>query len=213
MGILANTSCYLAGPVEFSPDAAEWRIRVAQELSGMGVVVLNPLVKPEWVGPRGLRPQPDINANFFVKQGIPQVSNNFAGQIPTEPIRPEQVLVRPDMELALQDMHIQRDICLRMVYATNWCICRLPKIFTVGTFEELTLLSKAGAPVMFVCPDGIPSMWLVSMFVDKAIDIDDVFFQDEAQLLTAVRHINQGERQIDPRKWIFLTWTPQKGKK
>jgi len=211
MGILAHTTAYLAGPVEAEPNAAEWRSRLTQELSGMDVIVLNPLVKPEWVGSRGRRPQADINEKFFCRPGTPKVCSNFVGRlVPPSEVETE----KGEAEAALQDMHIQRDVCLRMVHATNWCICRLPKSpFTVGTFEELALLSRAGAPVMFICPDGVPSMWLVSMFVDKISDMDDVFFPNEDQLLTAVRHMNEGKRPIDPKKWIFLTWMPQKGQK
>jgi hypothetical protein len=197
MGILAHTSCYLGGAIEIEPHAAEWRARMTQELSGMDITVLNPLVKPEWVGPRCLRSQADINEKFF-----DWVVQRAAG----DELRASRA------EEALQDMHIAREICLRLVYTANWSICRLPKTFTVGTFEELTLLARAGTPVMFICPDGIPSMWLASMFVDKITDVEDVFFKDEDHLLTAVRHIDEGKRAIDPKRWIFLTWT-QKGQK
>jgi hypothetical protein len=192
MGILAHTSCYLLGPVEADPQAADWRKHFSEHLQKMGVVILDPLDKPGWVGPRVLRPQDDISASFL---------NNIDG----------------DQEVANEALNAQilsRDVCLRQVNACNWAICRLPKKFTVGTIEELHILDRRGTPVFFIFPDGIPSMWLISMFFENVETMKTTCFKAEDELLARIREIDSGKVPIDPLKWIFISWAQkEKGKR
>jgi len=47
--LLANARVYLCGPIENSNEPINWRDKASAELSKLGMVVWNPLVKPFWM--------------------------------------------------------------------------------------------------------------------------------------------------------------------
>jgi hypothetical protein len=181
MGLLSSTTCYLCGPVEAAQDAAGWRNDIGAKLARMRVLCYDPLKKPKWVGQKGLLPQADITNGILGR-----------GPIPVQDAIDAQVL--------------SRTVCLRLVSAADWVICRMPKTFTVGTIEELHIAYQRGCPTFFICPDGIPSAWLISMFAPSAKDIPDVFHETSDSLFEYLNKIDTGV-DLDPLRWIFLAWT------
>ena len=183
MGILAGTSCYMAGPVEADSHANKWRGEVETYLKNISVIPLNPLNKPSWIGEKS-RIHPSEHAAAFAAGGNDRLS----------------------VDDVISTQAIDRDICLRLARSANWAICTLPKMRTFGTMEELHEFHRNGAPVFFVCPDGVPSMWILPMFVDKKEDIETTFFKNQSDMLVHVSAIDTGKVSIDPFKWIFLSW-------
>jgi len=185
MGILTGTSSYLVGPVELDPQASDWRDMVTEKLATMGVVVLNPMKKPKWVG-RCLTPQEILTSSFM--SGVGGLSKEDALSVQLE----------------------SRQICLRLVHATDWAICYLPKTQTIGSIEELAILSQRGVQVFFVCKPPI-SMWLTSMFISRVEEFQSVFFGNWDALFGHLDEINKGKVPVDPLKWVFLTWNRKGG--
>jgi hypothetical protein len=193
MGLLEHTSAYLAGPVELAgPQASDWRNRITDSLRQMDVIVLNPIQKPEWVGPSVLREQDDITSCFRKSLDIEVFGSNSAPEI-----------YEAGAE-ALKAQRASRNVCLRLVKACDWCICNLPGMQTIGTIEELSILAYREAPVFFVCQK--PSMWLISMFLVSGQDYHNTFFKDEASLMEYLTKIDKGAIPVNPLLWITRTW-------
>jgi len=181
MGLLANTTSYLVGPVEMvDPSSGGWRDDVENKLKQMGVVIYNPIKKPKWV------------------------SNNSK-------IHPSErmAIINSGSEQAdeiISSLVVDREICLRLARSANWCFCNLPKILTYGTIEELHVIKECGSPIIFVCPNGIPSTWILSMFVNDMSEVGTTFFKNVDLACEYLIKIDSGQLPIDPIKWIFLSW-------
>ena len=190
MNLLRETRCYLAGPVEQvdSNEAISWRHEMASFLSGIGVKVCDPLLKPPWL-PAACHADPGVY--------IPIVEGTQA------PIIHDGEEITP--YVAIKANHQVRVVDLRLVHAVDWIICFLPKKFTSGTFEEVYEGLRVGKPVLFCCPDGIVSTWLLTAVTNR-LDYRHYFFPDWARLKRYVLEIDKGQIKLDPIRWIFLAW-------
>jgi hypothetical protein len=190
MNLLKNTRCYLAGPVEQvdTDEAISWRQEMASFLSTIGVRAYDPLLKPPWL-PSACHADPGVYIPIVEGKQDPII---YEG---------EEITSR----VALEANHQMRVVDLRLVHAVDWIICFLPKKFTSGTFEEVYEGLRVGKPVLFCCPDGIVSTWLLTA-VTKKLDYRQYFFSDWALLKKYVLEIDKGQIELDPVRWIFLAW-------
>ena len=178
MNRLRGTTAYLSGPVEAHQNPDGWRNKLSGQLDRMGIISYNPLIKPNWM--------PDVTG-------------------------PEQAgwkkSFSPDNNELIYKNSIIRQFCLRMTYACDFMILKLEKsIFTVGTYEELAAATVCGKPVLVICDDPIPSMWLIDQ-IDAYRCLNEHFFKTEDDLVNYLYDINCGEkRPHDPMKWLFLTF-------
>jgi hypothetical protein len=193
MSILHNTTCYLAGPVEHDLMASSWRNELAIKLSAIGIKVYDPLIKPKWF-PSSCRINPAVYRE--VLRDGPAIAKTICGEDNFTTINVRDVFTANAY---------MRKVCLRIVSAVDWVICYLPIKPTFGTCEEVYDAIYEGKPVLFCCPDGIPSTWILGA-ASTADDYSNVFFKDWDSLLKHVLKIDKGLIKLDPVKWIFLTW-------
>lgn len=181
-GILNNTSVYLSGPIECVENGADWRLAITPQLEELGIRVFDPLVKPSWI--------PDINGEKQASQ--------------------KKILANATEEQYIEIFNINyeiRKMGVRLAHASDWIICRLPKQRTFGTIEELTIAKNAGKPCLFWCPEGMPSMWIFSMFANKRKNsVEEKFYKKWEDLFEYIKSIDSGQTKIDPYEWIFTTY-------
>jgi nucleoside 2-deoxyribosyltransferase len=179
MGLLKNSIVYLAGPVEHSGDATTWRDDFSAFLDPKGVRIFNPMKPPDWTS--------------YTKHPPRAIHKAMMGQ--------ESSLSR---EKAFE---VQREIltvCKRMVAAADWVICRMPRVFTVGTIDELAIAKYCGKPVMFWVDKTIPSSWAVYFTCDTVDDLKEYFSYSAEELKAKIVAIDNGEISLDPLKWMFI---------
>ncbi|MDP1712236.1 MAG: hypothetical protein Q8K86_07245 [Candidatus Nanopelagicaceae bacterium] len=164
-----TTTMYLCGPVEWAKSAGDWRQMYEDRLASKNIVILNPLKKPEDAIPEAKMPQKAYWDAYFdaLKKGV----------------------VTDDLRSAFRGMKAVIDICLDMVRRSDIVVCRLTPTFTVGTIEELVLAKQMATfadwkRVFFVCPEGIPSFWLLVEFAPEPERIKEVFFDTDEDFLS-----------------------------
>lgn len=194
MNILRNTSCYLAGPVEHDKTASTWRHELAVKLLEIGIRVYDPLIKPPWF-PSSCRINPTVYKEVLHDNTI-VLAKTICGP-------PDAITISvPEVFDANTYM---RKVCLRLVSAVDWIICYLPIEPTFGTCEEVFDAIYEGKPILFCCPNGIASTWIMGAS-STAKDYRDVFFKDWDSLFQHILKIDRGLVELDPIKWIFLKW-------
>jgi len=176
MGYLSHTSCYLVGPIENdSGYGKDWRVVVNDHLAKFGITIYNPLARPQWMKP--------------IEDCIPPVVSR------------EEVLRRlnsKDKTRYDQAQQTLRQACLRYVHTCDFVICYLSAIKTYGSVEELAIATGAGKPVLLVCPNDMPSLWLYDM-VRRAHA-----FKTINEMITFLHGIDEGKQEIDALEWIFI---------
>lgn len=184
MGLLRNTKCYLAGPIEYADDkrgGVVWRNELTPKLEDLGVRIYDPMRKPLWY--------PEItkgDPGKYVKQVI--------NAKPGEDVRP-----------AFDAIKFIEKADFRYIYDCEWVIVYLPKTFTVGTIDEIRAAVDAGKPIFVVSPDMIPSSWLMGM-VATPETWKEVFFRSMDDCLEHIKRIDKGQVALDPLPWIFLSY-------
>lgn len=187
MNLLRNTKAYLIGPIEQSNDPVGWRKRITHSLNEMGVKVYDPMVKPDWAPPLAS----EANKNQFLK-----IMNDVLDRHITE----------SDVN-HYEAFNWIRDVDLRYVHSSDFIVCYLPKIFSMGSGEELTIAATAKKPIL-IWSDGdlVPSSWLCSMLCQTSDSITDVFFKNEKSVIEYLQLVDRNEVAVDPMKWIFLSY-------
>ncbi len=180
MGILKNTSAYLAGPVEHSGDARSWREELAEFLTALDVKVYDPMKPPEWALFKGASPGDVYKAYIGQKSSM---------------TRKEAFAIQENV----------REVCKRWAYACDWLICYLPKVFTSGTFDELGICERTGKPIFLWTPDQISTTWSANQVCKTEEEIDEYIFLEKQALLDHIKAIDDGKVPLDPLKWIFLS--------
>ena len=188
MNLLKDTRCYLAGPVEHDNGASSWRKELAQFLSELGVKVYDPLIKPPWM-PSICRVEPSLY--FKAMKGESTIIRTGD----------ERDIINKKTTIRANQM--MREACMRIVGAVDWLICYLPLQFTAGTFEETYEALRVNKPVLFCCPDGIPSHWVLAATL---LEDEEAFLLNWSQVQNRIRAIDQGRMKLDPLKWMFLSW-------
>ena len=177
MGLLTGITAYICGPIEAVSDGAGWRDQITPDLEAMSIRVWNPLKKPNWVLPL-----------TYSADGSTQKS--WKGTIET------------DVDVYNANRQI-RSVSRRLAAAADILICRMTGAFTAGTMEELSLAH--GKPVFFWSNERIPSMWLCDQFATPKT-IKNTFFDSWEGLHEYLKSVDNATVEIDPIKWIFLSW-------
>lgn len=163
--MISGLRAYLAGPVENSDDAVSWRLDMSNFLRQLGVVVYDPLIKPDWF-PENCKIDPKAYKNV-----INSVEPSASAIIDT-----------------FEATSFLRKACLKMVSSCDFVICYMPKMFTAGTFEEIYLAGNLDKPVLFCMPDGIVSTWVLPIFADE-YNYNNVYFKSWADLKSYLARI------------------------
>lgn len=100
------------------------------------------------------------------------------------------------------------DVCYRFAHDCDFMVVNLPREFTVGSIDEIKIAATAKKPIFIVNKDGIPSTWLMGLYDHHKWD--DIFFKDWGSLKEHIRLIDNGEKQVDPLDWIFLSYFQEK---
>lgn len=188
MGLLAGTKVYLAGAIEYASDGrggVVWRDELTPKLVEMGVRVYDPMRKPEWYPPIA-----KTDPGSYVK------------------IVRDAVINGGPVDEAFKAIKFIEKADFRYIYDCEWVIVYMPKVFTVGTIDELRAAVNTGKPIFVVCPELIPSSWMMGMVATPS-DWKEVFFRDMDSVLEHIRAVDRGEIALDPLKWIFLSYFNQ----
>lgn len=175
MNHLAGTSCYLVGPVEHDKKfGRDWREVVSQRLSSLGIKVYNPLGRSKWWNPiKNLIPP------YLSRQDILSMIEKG-----NKDVEVAQILVRK--------------ICMRMVATCDFIVCYLPSTKTYGSVEELSVASNLNKPIIAICPDEMPSLWMWDILKsDKVVN-------DIESAIGYLKNIDDGIEHLDAIKWIFV---------
>lgn len=184
MNRLKGTTVYLAGSVDHHEDPRKWRKDIARDLLlPLGIRVYDPLIKPSWM----------------------------CKQAKTSPGRYRDILNDP--EHLLQDdlwagMAEVRKVDLRLAHSCDFMIVSLPKKFTVGTMEEISVAAAAGKPILVHAPDGFDvSTWLPVQLASSPKEYrENHLFVNWSDLYSYVRGVDNGSLKVDNYKWIFITY-------
>lgn len=188
MNLLRGSTVYLAGSIDFHQDPRGWRNRIREELlTPLGVRVYDPLIKPSWFSPAA-RGNPNSYREALRSAAGGEESNTIT-------------------DAAWEAMAQIRKADLRFASDANFVICSLPKVFTVGTMEELAVATNAGKPILFHLPDGAGTSTWLPVQVAKSMDeyLDSVFY-DWKSLYQRLLDIDAGRVRVDNYKWIFLSY-------
>ena len=178
MGYLAHTKCYLVGPIEHDKFfGADWRQAAIEELSDLGVIVYNPLDRPEWME----HISPYIPSAVSRDEVLKRIASNDT-----------------ESHKYVLAQEFVRHICLRYVHSCDFVLCYLPNSKTFGTTEELVIAHQARKPIIMVCPDNVPSLWIYDLVKDQYV------FKDLRESLLFLNQINHGETKLEILKWIFM---------
>lgn len=177
MGFLNNTSCYLVGPIEFdSKLGCDWRNGITPRLKNMGVKIYNPLDRPNWL--KVISPYTPPNAHRHeVLDMIENCSTRDEWMAP-------QTLVR--------------DTCLRYVSTCDFVICNLPETKTYGSIEEIVKANDMGKPIIAICRDRMPSLWMLDVLKDQFV------FDDFDDALKFLEGVDAGTEILNALRWIFI---------
>ena len=91
-----------------------------------------------------------------------------------------------------------------MVAQADFCIVKLDRTFTVGTFEELSLCRYK--PVFVVSEDPAISTWLVAQLDIFVSDMRTYFHPHLTSLMNTLRLIDHGSLPVAKNKWMFVTY-------
>ena len=139
MGWLDGLSIYLAGPVDNVQSGEDWRAKYNNSLKVLGLKIYNPMVKPDWISELARVKKIDESTVIDMNNGIYDKSASAADEV--------------------------RSVCLSMVSHSDIILCYLPKIFTIGTIDELFKADEQLKPIIFIFePKGIVSLYAAGLF-------------------------------------------------
>lgn len=184
MGLLNGTRVYLAGPIERASDNVSWRETIRPMLGDMGIVVWDPLIKPEW----------------FIKKCKCELTAGEQQQdlkLFEKYSKSEKVNLM-DVVSAHNRSTTVRATCLRLVSSCDFIICNIDGT-TVGTFEEMSKANDQGKPIIFLHSNGkFDSCWRYVQF-NNAIHKYSI-----NEVIDYLNNINKGVEEVDNKQWIFL---------
>lgn len=207
MGLLRNTKVYLAGPIEYAGDGKGgviWRDKITEILQDMGVRVYDPMKKPHWY-PRIAKGNPGVYVKE-VLEGVKEVVNSDDASERDHALNDEMRRVK--IEASFEAIKFIEKVDFRYVNDCEWLIVYLPAQRTYGTIDELRCAVNAGKPIFIFSEEIIPSSWIMGM-AGTPDNFHEVFFPDMDKLVEHIRRIDNGEVELDPAKWIFLTYWNQ----
>lgn len=173
---LKNTSCYLIGAIEHDQlFGRDWRTAVSSSLNKMGIKIYNPLNRPDWMDKITPYVPPDLSRDEIL-----------------------HAIYNSNSKMHSEAQTIIRRICIRYVGTCDFVFCYLPNAKTFGTTEELVIASNLGKPIIMVCPDDIPSLWIYDLIKSEPI------FDNIIDAVEYLEEINRGDVEIEALKWIFI---------
>jgi len=180
MGHLKNTKCYLVGPIEHDPSfGRDWREVAVEKLTELDVFCYNPLNRPSWMTHLAQYMPPDKSRKEILES---------IKEIKDEERKSKYILAQ----------QFVRQICLRFVHSCDFVLCYLPNAKTFGSTEELVIAHQARKPIIMICPDDIPSLWVYDLVRDQPV-VDNL-----SQAITYLKEIDSARLELDLLKWIFL---------
>lgn len=145
MNRLANTKCYLCGPIEYFQDGGiHWRDYVKAAFSYMNIEWLDPCNKPTTF----IQETPETNKELCNLRRI------------------------GEYDKVAEKMQWVRRVDLRLVHLSDFLIVYLNKdIPTFGTYEEIVWANQEKKPILILYAQGIKEapLWLFGMIPHKMI--------------------------------------------
>jgi len=194
MNLLNKCRVYLAGPVERDANATSWRNKIRPLLENFGIIVWDPLNKPNWVHPLdGSKQRADIvlleNYMRFSNEQDPNNKTSDCSDLWTDAVARNKEV---------------RDVGLRLATAADFIICYVGGP-TVGTFEEISEANKQRKPILFFGLPKLDSAWRFAQFFRHT----KCFFKDIEELIEYLKSIDNGMANVNNLEWIFLPgkWT------
>ena len=176
MGLLHNSTNYLLGPIDRSPDGGVgWRKLVTPRLKFMGVRVIDPTAKPKIINHTE-------DASFVQYKRELRATGKY-------------------QELA-NLMADVRNVDLRFCDHANFGIFYLDlNAQPVGSYEECFLLNHQKKPVLIMFEQGISSCpdWLFGAF---KTDWREFFFEDWDSMFTYLDGVNSGKPAS--KRWVLF---------
>lgn len=195
--MLIGAKCYLSGAIEADQNASTWRNRLTPRLEELGMITWDPLVKPDWMA------QVSGAEQAAWKKIIANPPPMFDNSSASEPYKGWCGSENDIIETKNREI---RKVCLKIAGHCDLMIVKIDKkIFTVGTWEELTVAVQRSIPVFILCDEKIPSMWLVDM-LDAYRKPNEVFFQTEDELIKHIYDISTGVVQVHKSDWASITF-------
>ena len=195
MNKLKDTTCYLAGPVELVDDCVSWRNALTPLLKNLGVNVWDPLNKPEWFVDRvgNLTPQDQRNDKLLLNNIVSDQLLDY-----------QQIMEAKD---AGKRNDYVRKVCLRLVSACDFVICRVAGP-TIGTFEEICIANQQNKPILFLSNnEDLDSCWRAAQFGNLGDDPRLIWFKSQDFLMDYLTNIDNGTELVNNLDWIFLKET------
>lgn len=193
--LLVGAKVYLSGAIEADQNASTWRNRLTPRLEELGMTVWDPLVKPDWMAQVSGAEQ--ASWKKIIANPPPMIDNSPASE-------PYKGWCGSENDIIETKNREIRRVCLKIAGHCDLMIVKIDKkIFTVGTWEELTVAVQRDIPVMILCDDPIPSMWLVDM-LDAYRRPSDHFFQAEEALIQRLTDISTGTHEVNKRAWASI---------
>lgn len=140
---LQNTRAYLCGAISYIEED-DWRKGLGQWLKKRGVVVLDPLNKP-----------------------IKDFDENLESKTRRSTLRAQE-----NWDQIAAEMRLIRCVDLRMVDVCDFMLVHVDlDIYTVGTWEEVTLANRQKKPILMVVRQGKKATpdWVFGMFNHETI--------------------------------------------
>lgn len=183
MNRLANTRCYLCGPIESCRDGGVgWRENIMVRLKHLNIKWLDPCNKP----------------------------TTFVSETPEDNKRICQLRANRDYEAVRDEMLWLRRVDLRLVHLADFLIVHLDKETpTCGTWEEITWANQEKKPILIHYAQGKEAapLWLFGMIPHQMIFSH---WQEMQEYLNYVDHspcLNSD--QITPwsdNRWHLFSW-------
>ena len=167
--------------MEKDNDPFSWRNAIAPQLEDLGIIVLNPLIKPTWLPKMSGSDQDNLRESLT--KGVPLNGN------------------------VLSAIHVNdstREYCLALARMSDFIIAKINKnVFSVGIFEEIT--KNIEKPILVISDDLIPSMWLYSQ-----LGRHSVFYKTIDEVVKILKEIDSWNNKSTPFpfdncRWIFAT--------
>lgn len=173
MGILNKTKVYLCGGIENS-DCQNWRVKISQELSEIGIVALNPLDKP------------------FINS-VPEDESTHKWLAERRQTR--------DLQSVRDFIKVARRQDLTLIDRSDFVIAYLhPTKASYGSAEELSFSERSLKKVFIAIEGGIEKTpyWLLAMFSETC------FYDNLDDIMKEIREIDSELKPIDNKYWRLM---------
>jgi hypothetical protein len=173
MGLLKRTKVYLCGGMQYC-NGADWRKKVQKELEKMDIIVYNPFNKP-FINSR----RENKKTHFWLKGLMHSGKYDKVAKYMAE-VRRED---------------------LRIVDLSDYIFVYIdPKVYTVGSFEEMFWANREKKPIFLVVEGGKKEtpFWLMAVLPSRFI------YNNIDEALEMIKRIDSGQKKLDSNRWRLL---------